>query len=96
MDALEVLGRELDWRERVLDLVRYLPGHLRPGLEPMRAFELRALRLELRRHAVERVHQPPELVGRLDRDAGIEISSCDPSGRAGETANGVGDALRHR
>ena len=45
--APQVLGRELDRRQRVLDLVRDLPRHLGPRLEAVRAFELIALRLQL-------------------------------------------------
>ena len=65
--AAQVLGRQLDRRQRVLDLVRDLPRHLGPRLEPVRAFELAALRLQLGGHAVEGVDQPPQLVGRLAR-----------------------------
>ena len=39
--APQVLGGELDRRQRILDLVRHLPRHLGPRLEPVRAFELR-------------------------------------------------------
>ena len=65
MHAAQVLGGQLDRRQRVLDFVRDLPRHLGPGLEPVRPFELRALRLQLGRHAVERVDQAPQLVGGL-------------------------------
>ena len=41
VDAAQVLGRQLDRRQRVLDLVRDLPRHLGPRLEAVRAFELR-------------------------------------------------------
>ena len=40
MHAEEVLGGQLDRRQRVLDLVRHLARHLGPGFEPVRALEL--------------------------------------------------------
>ena len=94
--AAQVLGRELNRRQRILDLVRDLARHLRPGLEAMRAFELDALRLELGGHAVEGVHQPAQLVGRLDGDARVEVAARDAAGRAGQPAHRIGDALGHR
>ena len=39
--AAQVLGRELDRRQRILDLVRHLARHLGPRLEAVRPFELR-------------------------------------------------------
>ena len=39
--AAQVFGVELDRRQRVLDVVRHLPGHLGPGLEAVGALELR-------------------------------------------------------
>ena len=65
--APQVLGGQLNRRQRILDLVRDLPRHLGPGFEPVRPFELVALRLQLGRHAVERVDQAAQLVGRLAR-----------------------------
>ena len=42
--ALQVFGRELNGRERILDFVRDLPRHFRPGFELIGARQLRALR----------------------------------------------------
>ena len=94
--AAQVLGRQLDRRQRILDLVRDLPRHLGPGLEPVRAFELLALRLELGGHAVERVDQPAQLVGRSHGDPRVEVAARDPPGRARQPAHRIGDALGHR
>ena len=92
----EVLGGELNRCQRILDFVRNLARHLRPGLQAMRPFELDALGFELGGHAVEGVHQPAELVGRLDGDARVEVAARDAAGRAGQAAHGIGDALGHR
>jgi 5-methyltetrahydropteroyltriglutamate--homocysteine methyltransferase len=40
-----------------------LPRHLRPGFQPVRPFELRALRLQLGRHAVECIDEATKFVG---------------------------------
>ena len=93
--AAEVLGRQLDRRQRVLDLVRDLARHLGPRLEAMGALELRALRLELRGHAVERVDEAPQLVGGLDRDLRVEVAARDPPRRARQAPDGIRDALGH-
>ena len=94
--APQVLGGQLNRRQRVLDLVRDLARHLGPGLEPVRAFELIALRLQLRRHAVERVDQPAELVRRSHGDPRVEVAAGDPPGRARQLPDRIGDALGHR
>ena len=96
VDAPQVFRRQLDRRQRVLDLVRDLARHLGPGLEAMRALELIALRLQLRRHAVERVDQPAQLVGRADGDARVEVAARDAAGRARQLPDRIGDALGHR
>ena len=57
--APQVLGRQLDRRQRVLDVVRDLPRHVGPRLEAVRALELAALALQVGRHAVEVLDQPP-------------------------------------
>jgi len=61
--ALRVLGRELDRRQRVLDIVRHLPRHVRPCVEALRAFEFRPLALEVGGHLVEVFDQAPQFVG---------------------------------
>ena len=63
MHAVQVLGIELNRRQRVLDFVRHLPRHFRPRLESVRALELAALPLELSGHPVEVLHQTPQFVG---------------------------------
>ena len=60
--ASQVFGIELNRSERVLDLVRNLPRHLRPGFEPVRPLELTALTLQIGGHAVERFDEPAQLV----------------------------------
>ncbi len=61
--AAEVLGIQLDRRQRVLDVVRDLPRHVGPGRQPVRALELDALPLQIGGHPVEGFDEPPELVG---------------------------------
>ena len=75
--ALQVLGRQLNRRQRILDLVRDLPRHLGPRLELIRARQLRALRAQRRRHAVEVVDQPPQFVSRVGDDAHVELPGGD-------------------
>ena len=94
--AQEMLGRQLNRRQRILDLVGDLPRHLGPGLEPVRALELDALRLELASHAVERVDQAAQLVDRSHGNAGVEIAARDALRRAGQPPDRVGDALGER
>ena len=91
-----MLGGELNRRQRILDLVRDLPRHLGPRLEPVRALELDALGLELARHAVERVHQAAQLVDRPHGNAGVEIAAGDALRRAGQPPDRVGNALGER
>ena len=76
--------------------MRDLTGHLGPGFEPVRAFELRALRLQLRRHAVECVDEAAELVGGAHRDPRVEIARCNAARGAGQPAHRIGDALGQR
>ena len=61
--ALQVLGRQLDWRQGVLDIVRDLARHVGPRRETVRAFEFAALAFQVRRHLVERFDQPAQFVG---------------------------------
>ena len=94
--AAQVLGRELDRRQRVLDLVRDLPRHLGPGLEPVRALELIALRLQLGRHAVERVDQAAQLVGRCARRCARRNRRARSAASRASAGDRIGDALGHR
>ena len=93
--APEVLGRELDRRQRVLDVVRDLPRHLGPRLEAVRALDLAALALQLAGHAVERFDEALQLVGGPHDDAGAEVAGGDASGRAREPLHRVADPLGH-
>ena len=61
--AAQVLGRQLDGRQRVLDVVRHLARHVGPRRQPVRALQFGALVLQVGRHLVEVVHQAPQLVG---------------------------------
>ena len=47
MHAAQVLGVQLNRRQRVLDLVRHLACHLGPCFKPVGTFELRPLALEV-------------------------------------------------
>ena len=75
--APQVLGGQLDRRQRVLDVVRDLPRHVGPRLEPLRALELAALPLQVGGHLVEVLDQPPQLVRRRRGDARVEIAARD-------------------
>ena len=94
--AAEVLGVELDRRQRILDLVRDLPRHLGPRLETMGSFELGPLPLQVARHAVEVLDQTAQLVGRGRGDPGIEVAARDAPRGARQTVHRIGDALGHR
>ncbi len=91
-----MLGIELNRCQGILDFVRDLPRHLGPGFETMRPFELGPLPLQVRGHAVERLDQTPQLVGRGRGDSGIEVSARDAPRRPRQTIHGIGDALGHR
>ena len=95
VDAPRVLGRQLNRRQRILDVVRDLPRHVGPGLEPLRALELGALPLQVVGHAVEVLDQPPQLVRRRGGDARVEIAARDAPRRARQPVHRVGDALGH-
>ena len=59
----QMLGVELNGRQRVLDFVRDLAGHLRPRLEPVCPFQLLLLALQLAGHAIEVPYETLQLVG---------------------------------
>ena len=91
--AAQVLGVELNRRQRVLDFVRHLPGHLGPRLEAVRALELAALPLQLGRHLVEVLDQPAQLVGRR-RDATRTSKSPRAMRRVARVSRLTGSAMR--
>ena len=95
VDAPGVLGRQLDRRQRVLDVVRDLPRHVRPRFEALRALELGALALEVVRHPVEVLDEPSQFVGRRHGDARVQVSARDAARRAGQAVDGIGDPLGH-
>ena len=90
-----VLGRQLDRRQRVLDVVRDLPRHVGPRLEALRPFELAALPLQVGGHPVEVLDQAAQLVGRGRGDARVEIAARDPPRRARQPVDRIGDPLGH-
>ena len=55
----------------------------------------RALALEVGRHPVEVLDQPPQLVGRRGGDARVEVAAGDAPRGAREAVHRVGDALGH-
>src|SRR5690606_9878669 len=61
--APEVLDRELDGRERVLDLVSDLPRHLAPGEYPRGPLLLGSRLAKPPDHSLERTEQLAELLG---------------------------------
>ena len=93
--ALRVLGRQLNRRQRVLDVVRDLARHVGPRFEPLRALELGALALQVRRHAVEVLDQPAQFVGGRRGDPRVEIAARDAARGAREPVDRIGDALGH-
>ena len=95
VDALGVLGGQLDWRERVLDVVRHLPRHLGPRLEALRPLEVGALRLQIVGHPVEVFHQAAQFIRRGGGDTRVEVAARDAPGGAGEAVHRVGDAFSH-
>ena len=62
----------------------------------MRLLQLVPLRLELGGHAVERVDQAAQLVGRAHRDPRVEVAAGDVARRARQLADRIGNALGHR
>ena len=62
VDAAHVLGRQLDRRQRVLDVVGDLPRHVGPRLETLGALELAPLPLEVVRHLVEVLDEAAQFV----------------------------------
>ena len=71
----EMLCRELDRGQGVLDLVCHLPRHFGPRLEPVCAFELLLLLPQLDRHAIEGCHQLLQFVCGFDGHLRIEVAS---------------------
>ena len=95
VDPLGVLGRELNGSQRVLDVVRHLARHVGPRLEALRPLQLATLALEVGRHLVEVLDQPPQFVGRSGGHARVEVAAGDASGRPREAIHRVGDPLGH-
>ena len=62
VDAPQVLGGELDRRQRVLDLVGHLARHLGPGGQPVAALEVAPLPVQVAGHLVEGLDQVAQLV----------------------------------
>ena len=88
-----VLSRELDRRQRILDVVRHLTRHVGPGFESLRALEVGTLTLEVVGHLIEVFDQPAEFVGRAGRDTCVEIATRDPSGRTCQAVDRIGDSF---
>ena len=53
MDPKEVLGRQLNGCQWILDLVGHLSSHVGPGLETVRLLELNLLVLQIDGHLIE-------------------------------------------
>ena len=56
----------------------------------------RALPLQIARHLVEVLDQPPQLVGRRGGHARVEVAARDAARRARQAVHRIGDALGHR
>ena len=93
MYAQQVLGTQLNRRQRVLDVVGDLPGHVGPGGQAVGAFQFRPLTLEVGHHAVEGLDQLPQFIRRRDEHPHVELALRDAAGRAGQAANRVGHAF---
>ena len=75
MHAAQMLGVELNRRQRVLDVVRHLARHLGPGLQPIGAFELGTLALQVVGHAVEVLDQAAAARRlEVDQHARVEVA----------------------
>ena len=90
----QLLDRELDRRERVLDLVRQAARHLLPGRHLLQVFQARARVAELGHHAVEGAPQLVQLVLAARRDAHGQVALADPAGRVAQRGHAPGRAPR--
>ena len=95
MHAAQVLGIQLNGRERVLDVVCHLPCHVRPRGQAVGSLQFLPLALQVGRHLVEGLDQPPQFVGRGRQHARIEIAAGNAPGGAHQPVDGIGDALGH-
>src|SRR4029453_17351192 len=95
VDALQVLRRELNRCQGVLDLVSHLARHLRPGRQAITALELPPLPVEVAGHLVEGFDEGEELVSARRGDARIEVPPRDTLRGAREIAQRPRDAARH-
>ncbi len=93
--AAQVLGIQLDRRQRILDVVRHLARHVGPRGETVGALELAALALQVVGHLVEGIDQPPQFVGRGGEHARVEIATGDPAGGTHQSIHRIGNALGH-
>ncbi len=75
------LDRDLDGRERVLDLVRDSARDVPPGRDPLGAEEPPLRALELSCHRVERLERAADVTSRLHSDRRFEIAGGDAAGR---------------
>ena len=95
VDATGVLGRQLNRRQRILDVVGDLARHIGPRLQSPRAFELGALPFEVGGHLIEVFDEPPQFVRRRRGDARVEIAARDAAGRARQSVDRVCDPFGH-
>ena len=88
----QLLGRELDRRERVFDLVRDAPRHLLPGADSLQVGDTPPRLLELIEHGVERAGELAELVGAEPRRPHGELSGRDATHDLGQIGDLAGRA----
>ena len=91
VDLEDVLGRQLDGRQGVLDLVGDLAGHLGPGHLLAHLGQLLLVGLEVPDHRVEAVDEGHHLVPGLVLDGHLEVAQADLAGPGQELADGNDD-----
>src|SRR5262249_59365852 len=77
---VELLHRELDRRQRILDLVREAARDLLPGADLLEVLDLALLRRQLADHVVEGAAEIGELAAAAVGDAGPEVALGDAPG----------------
>ena len=78
--APEIGHRDRDRRERVLDLVGHLAGHLPPGCLSLAHHQTSAIRLKIAAHGVERLAQSLEFSHAMERQRLLPIAARESAG----------------
>ena len=92
----EIVERDAQRKERVLELVRQPPGELAPGGDALGLNQPLALIDQLPRHRIEGARQLLDLAGRVNvADPDVPVAARDAAARLGQLLDRTGHARGH-